>query len=161
MPARFQAAIFDVDGVLVDSPHQKAWRESLRELMEGEWSDIRGQTIWSPAAFTPHVYQEQMSGKPRMSGARAALEYFEVPDVDARAGEYAARKQAMVVRLIEAGDFTAYPDALRFIIAVKDAGMAGGGRVVVEECASVPEPDPARHVRAASKASACRRCGRA
>jgi beta-phosphoglucomutase len=35
MPA-FQGAIFDVDGVLVDSPHQKAWRESLRELMEGE-----------------------------------------------------------------------------------------------------------------------------
>jgi beta-phosphoglucomutase-like phosphatase (HAD superfamily) len=29
----------------------------------------------------------------------------------------------MVVRLIEAGDFTAYPDALRFIIAVKDAGL--------------------------------------
>jgi beta-phosphoglucomutase-like phosphatase (HAD superfamily) len=29
----------------------------------------------------------------------------------------------MVVRLIEAGDFHAYPDALRFIIAVKDAGL--------------------------------------
>jgi beta-phosphoglucomutase-like phosphatase (HAD superfamily) len=124
VPARFQAAIFDVDGVLVDSPHQKAWRESLRELMEGEWSGIRGQTVWSPEAFTPHVYQQQMSGKPRMSGARAALEYFEVPDADARAGEYAALKQAMVVRLIEAGDFTAYTDALRFIIAVKDAGIA-------------------------------------
>ena len=27
------------------------------------------------------------------------------------------------MRLIEAGDFTAYPDALRFIIAVKDAGL--------------------------------------
>ena len=123
MPASFQAAIFDIDGVLVDSPHEKAWRESLRELMEGEWSDIRDQTIWSPEAFTPLVYQEEMSGKPRMSGARAALEYFEVPDVDARAGEYATRKQVMVVRLIEAGDFTAYPDALRFIIAVKDAGI--------------------------------------
>ena len=34
MPTRFQAAIFDVDGVQVDSPHEKAWRESLRELME-------------------------------------------------------------------------------------------------------------------------------
>ena len=124
MPARFQGAIFDVDGVLVDSPHQKAWRESLRELMEGEWGGIRGQTSWSPGAFTPQVYQEQMSGKPRMSGARAALEHFGVPDADARAGQYAARKQAMVVRLIEAGDFTAYPDALRFIIAVKDAGIA-------------------------------------
>jgi beta-phosphoglucomutase len=29
----------------------------------------------------------------------------------------------MVVQLIDAGDFTAYPDALRFIIAVKDAGL--------------------------------------
>ena len=60
---------------------------------------------------------------PQMSGAQAALEYFQVPDTGARAAEYAARKQAMVVRLIEAGDFTAYPDALRFIISVKDAGI--------------------------------------
>jgi beta-phosphoglucomutase len=120
----FQGAIFDVDGVLVDSPHEKAWRESLRELMEGEWSDIRDQTTWSPEAFTPRLYEKEMSGKPRMSGARAALEYFHVPDDDdIRLAEYAKHKQAMVVRLIEAGDFTAYPDALRFIIAVKDSGM--------------------------------------
>jgi beta-phosphoglucomutase len=119
--SRFQGAIFDIDGVLVDSPHQKAWRESLRELMDGEWRNIRDQTTWSPEAFTPHLYQTEISGKPRMSGAQAALQYFQVPDADARAGEYTARKQAMVVRLIEAGDFTAYPDALRFIIAVKDA----------------------------------------
>jgi len=120
----FQGAIFDVDGVLVDSPHEKAWRDSLRELMEGEWNDIRDRTTWSPEAFTPQVYQEQMSGKPRLSGARAALKYFHVPDDhDLRLAEYAARKQEMVVRLIEAGDFTAYPDALRFIIAVKDTGI--------------------------------------
>jgi beta-phosphoglucomutase len=119
----FQGAIFDVDGVLVDSPHEKAWRESLRELMEGEWSDIRDRTTWSPEAFTSEVYQVEMSGKPRLSGARAALEYFEVPDDDARLAVYADRKQEMVVRLIEAGDFTAFPDALRFIIAVKDAGI--------------------------------------
>ena len=124
MPTGFQGAIFDVDGVLVDSPHEQAWRASLRELMEGQWSDIRGQTTWSPGAFTPHLYQSEISGKPRMSGARAALEYFQVPGADARAAQYAAHKQAMVVRLIEAGDFTAYPDALRFLIAVKDAGIA-------------------------------------
>jgi beta-phosphoglucomutase-like phosphatase (HAD superfamily) len=64
-----------------------------------------------------------MSGKPRMSGARAALEYFDVPDIDARVDAYAERKQKRVIELIEAGDFTAYPDALRFIIAVKDEGI--------------------------------------
>jgi len=111
--------------VLVDSPHERAWRESLRELMETEWSDIRDRTTWSPEAFTPRVYEEKMSGKPRMSGARAAFEYFHIPDDEDehRLLAYAQRKQEMVVRLIEAGDFTAYPDALRFIIAVKDAGL--------------------------------------
>ena len=123
MAGGFQGAIFDVDGVLVDSPHEKAWRESLRELMESDWASIREESTWSPEAFTSAVYQQQMSGKPRLSGARAALGYFEVPDADHRAVEYAARKQAMVVRLIEDGDFTAYPDALRFIIAVKHAGI--------------------------------------
>ena len=92
--------------------------------MESDWSDIRNRTSWSPEAFTSRVYEEQMSGKPRLSGARAALAYFHVPDDDGkRLAEFADRKQAMVVRLIEAGDFTAYPDALRFIIAVKDAGI--------------------------------------
>jgi beta-phosphoglucomutase len=118
----FRGAIFDVDGVLVDSPHEKAWRESLRELMEGDWSDIRDQTSWSPEGFTAAVYQKELSGKPRMSGAQAAIDYFGVPGGDARVQEYADHKQEMVVRLIDAGDFTAFPDALRFIIAVKDAG---------------------------------------
>ncbi len=97
----FRGAIFDVDGVLVDSPHEKAWREGLRELMEGDWSDIRDQTSWSPEAFTPQVYQSEMSGKPRFKGAQAALEYFGVPDAETRAKEYGDRKQAMIVELIE------------------------------------------------------------
>jgi beta-phosphoglucomutase len=29
----YQGATFDVDGVLVDSPHELAWREALKELM--------------------------------------------------------------------------------------------------------------------------------
>jgi len=119
----FHGAIFDVDGVLVDSPHETAWREALRELMESQWSDISGETTWTAERFTPQVYQQVMSGKPRMSGARAALDYFEVPDAETRVEAYAERKQAMVIELIEAGEFSAYPDALRFIIAVKDAGI--------------------------------------
>jgi len=123
MQTEFQGAIFDVDGVLVDSPHEAAWRDALRELMESQWSDISGDTTWTAERFTPQVYQQVMSGKPRMSGARAALDYFEVPDAETRVEAYAERKQTMVIELIEAGEFTAYPDALRFIIAVKNAGI--------------------------------------
>ena len=119
----FQGAIFDVDGVLVDSPHELAWRESFRMLMETEWRDIRDQTSYSPERFTPAVYQQVMAGMPRMAGARAAMEHFGVPDVDARVEQYAAGKQEHVVRLIEQGRFMAFPDALRFILAVKAMGI--------------------------------------
>ena len=87
MATTLEGAIFDVDGVLVDSPHEKAWRESLRELMESGWADVRAATTWSPEAFTSRVYQEYVSGKPRMSGARDALDYFGVPDADVRLPE--------------------------------------------------------------------------
>ena len=119
----FLGAVFDVDGVLVDSPHEQAWREGLQQLMENDWKDIRGQTSYAPEKFTPEVYQREMSGKPRYKGAQAALEYFGVPDAEERAQEYGDRKQVMVVELIEASQFHAYPDALRFVLAVKDAGL--------------------------------------
>ncbi|MGI9048841.1 MAG: HAD family hydrolase [Rubrobacteraceae bacterium] len=123
MAAGFRGAIFDVDGVLVDSPHEEAWREGLKKLMENEWSDIRDQTSYSPEAFTPQVYQSEMSGMPRYKGAQAALEYFEVPDAEERAQEYGDQKQVMIVELIEQSQFYAYPDALRFVLKVKEAGM--------------------------------------
>jgi beta-phosphoglucomutase-like phosphatase (HAD superfamily) len=119
----FRGAIFDVDGVLVDSPHEQAWQEGLRQLMEREWSDIRPETSYTPEEFTPEVYQKVMSGKPRYAGAQAVLEYFGVPDAQRRAREYGARKQVMITELIEAKEFKEYPDALRFVLAVKGAGI--------------------------------------
>jgi len=124
----FRGAIFDVDGVLVDSPHELAWREALGRLMDGEWRDIRDQTSWDPERFTPAVYQQAMAGKPRMAGARSALEHFGVPDVDARAERYAAAKQEYLVELVQEGRFMAFADALRFSLAVKAAGWQLPGR---------------------------------
>jgi trehalose/maltose hydrolase-like predicted phosphorylase/beta-phosphoglucomutase-like phosphatase (HAD superfamily) len=120
---RFRGAIFDVDGVLVDSPHELAWRGALAALMEGEWRDLRERTSWAAERFTAALYQRLMAGKPRLAGARAALEHFGVPDLDTNAERYAAVKQEQVVRLIEQGRFMAFPDALRFILAVKAAGI--------------------------------------
>ena len=51
----YQGAIFDADGVLVDSPHELAWREALKELLEGDWRDIRDRTSWTAERFTTRV----------------------------------------------------------------------------------------------------------
>ncbi|HTX85839.1 MAG TPA: HAD family hydrolase, partial [Streptosporangiaceae bacterium] len=122
-PMAFLGGIFDVDGVLVDSPHARAWQEALHDLMEGEWRVILPQTSYTPERFTLAVYQQIQAGKPRLAGAKAALEYFGVPDAGRRAERYATTKQEHVLRLIEEGQFTAFPDALRFILAVKGAGI--------------------------------------
>src|ERR1700754_1316769 len=119
----FGGAIFDVDGVLVDSPHELAWRESFTSLMEGAWRDIRDRTSWTPERFTPAVYQQAMAGMPRMAGARAAMEHFGVPDIDSRIQQYADAKQEHVLRLIDEGRFMAFPDALRFVLDVKALGI--------------------------------------
>src|SRR5215213_9591779 len=96
----FRGAIFDVDGVLVDSTHEQAWREGLQQLMENKWAFVRDKTSYAPEKFTPEVYQRVMSGKPRYAGAQAVLEHFEVPDPEQRAREYGDRKQVMIVDLI-------------------------------------------------------------
>jgi beta-phosphoglucomutase-like phosphatase (HAD superfamily) len=121
---RFHGAIFDVDGVLVDSPHERAWRESLQQLMAGPWRAIAPQTSYAPERYTTEVYQTYVAGKPREAGARAALDYFGIPDPDGqRLREYSATKQTYLLTLIEQGQFVAFDDALRFLLALKAAGV--------------------------------------
>jgi HAD superfamily hydrolase (TIGR01509 family) len=54
-----------------------------------------------------------------MSGARAVLDYFGVPDAEHRAVEYAERKQRRIRELINAGEFVAFVDALRFLVELR------------------------------------------
>ena len=119
----FQGGIFDVDGVLMNSPHYEAWRDALRELMDGEWAGIHDQTTYSPDAFTEDVYQEVLAGRPRLAGAQAALEHFHVPDAGTRAQRYAAVKQDHMTRLIRAGQFQPFDDALRLVLDTKALGV--------------------------------------
>jgi beta-phosphoglucomutase-like phosphatase (HAD superfamily) len=124
---RFNGAIFDVDGVLVDSPHERAWRDALKRLMAGPWRDIAAQTSYAPEKYTTEVYQTYVAGKPRAAGAKAALDYFGVPDPDGqRLNEYCDTKQADLIELIERGEFLAFDDALRFLLDIKAAGVLIG-----------------------------------
>ena len=103
------AAIFDVDGVLLASPHERAWREALRGFAD-------------PDRFTTAMYESHVAGKPRLSGARAALEALGVPEAERQAVIYAEKKQRRLEELIHAGSVAAFPDALRFVQAVGALG---------------------------------------
>ncbi|MBM2810297.1 MAG: family hydrolase [Chloroflexi bacterium] len=115
--------IFDVDGVLVDSPHERAWRESLRDLLATDWRGIDGAERVLATGLTTVIYQDHVAGKPRLSGARAVLDYFQLPSPDSRAPEYAACKQRRLVELIDDGQFSAFGDGLRFVLALKERGL--------------------------------------
>lgn len=103
------AAILDVDGVLLASPHERAWREALKGITD-------------PERFTTAMYQATVAGKPRLSGAVAALVALGVPNAAKRAPAYAASKQKRLEDLINGGGVTAFPDALRFVQAVRSLG---------------------------------------
>ncbi len=121
---RFTGGIFDIDGVVLDTPHEQAWRESLDQLMAGPWHDLAASSTYAPGGYTSAVYQEQVAGKPRLAGAAAALDYFHIPDPDgSRTRQYADVKQALLEQLAAAGNFHAYDDALRFLLSVKAAGV--------------------------------------
>ena len=103
------AAIFDVDGVLVASPHERAWRAAL-----GRFAD--------PAGFTTEFYQAHVAGRPRLEGARSALERLGVPNAAEQALIYAEEKQALIEQLIADGEFDAFPDAVRLASGLHASG---------------------------------------
>ncbi len=109
-PRAIRGAIFDVDGVLVDSPHEQAWRAALADFVD-------------PAGFTPAFYQAEVAGRPREDGARATLAALAPPADADRVARYGAAKQARVAALIAEGRFTAFPDAVRLAGRLHDAGL--------------------------------------
>lgn len=109
-PRLLSAAIFDVDGVLLASPHERAWREALVGFTD-------------PDRLTPQIYQEKVAGKPRLQGAFATLAVLGVPQAERQAPIYAIRKQARLEALIRGGKVAAFPDGLRFVHALKMMGL--------------------------------------
>lgn len=102
-----------MDGVLLASPHEQAWRDALAGYAD-------------PAAFTTSVYQAEVAGKPRNDGALAGLKAMGVAEPESKAVAYAEAKQARLEALIAQGEVKAFPDALRFVQAVHDLGWPLG-----------------------------------
>jgi beta-phosphoglucomutase family hydrolase len=141
LPAGMRACLFDLDGVLTKTAvvHAQAWKQMfdafLRERAE------RARTRFVPFDAVSD-YDEYVDGEPRLDGVRAFLASrgIELPEGDAADPPEAetvhglgTRKNELVLQLIERQGVAAYDGSVRYVHAVRDAGLR---RAVVSSSAN-------------------------
>jgi beta-phosphoglucomutase family hydrolase len=131
LPDRTRACLFDLDGVLTDtaSVHAAAWKQMFDEYLRAR-ADATGEP------FEPFDvkkdYGPYVDGKPRLDGTRAFLASrgITLPDGDATDGPdaetvngLATKKNALVNEKIHTVGVDVYPGSVRYLHAVRDAGL--------------------------------------
>lgn len=102
----FRAAIFDLDGVIVDTVplHFKAWKKMFAEYGRD---------------FTFDDYKEKVDGIPRMDGARAILTGFS----DEKLNEAAEKKQGYYLEALRTDKLTEYESTRNLIKEFRSRGV--------------------------------------
>lgn len=132
LPDGSRACLFDLDGVLTDtaSVHAAAWKQMfddyLRARAEREGTPFRPFDVKTD--YGPYV-----DGKPRLDGTRGFLESRGIelpegspddpPDAETVWG-LSTRKNDLVQEKIRTLGVDVYPGSVRYLRAVKDAGLA-------------------------------------
>jgi beta-phosphoglucomutase family hydrolase len=147
LPEGVTACLFDLDGVLTRTAvvHAAAWKEMFDAY-------LRARSARTGEPFVPfdqaEDYNEYVDGRPRRDGVRSFLDSrgIELPEGtpdDPPGAETVSglgnRKNELVLRLIRERGVDAYPGSVRYVQAVRDAGLA---RAVVSSsanCADVLE----------------------
>jgi len=110
--------IWDFDGVLVFTPHEKAWKRTAES--------------YGATGFDHDFYVTYVSGKPRYEGADNILgllglyEKFNATDSEKRQKlltEFAEAKNKLLQKLIEEGEYQVNWDAVEFLIESKEHGI--------------------------------------
>jgi len=141
LPDTIRACLFDLDGVLTETAkvHAAAWKRMFDDYLRQ-----RAQRTGDP--FTPfdevRDYDEYVDGRPRYDGVRGFLESRGIhlpegsPD-DPPGAEtvhgLGNRKNDIVLKMIREQGVEAYPGSVRYVHAVRDAGLA---RAVVSSSAN-------------------------
>src|SRR5581483_12312055 len=127
------ALLFDLDGVLTQTAkvHAAAWKEMFDSYLR-ERAD-RGGGSFRP--FDEHDYDEYVDGKPRADGVRSFLSSRGIelpegspgdpPDAETIHG-LGARKNEIVLRIIDRDGVEAYDGSVAYLCAVRTAGLKRG-----------------------------------
>jgi trehalose-phosphatase len=138
LPAKYDAVICDLDGVLTDTArlHFRAWKRLFDEVLAA-----RGQ-----APFTEDDYLSEVDGKPRMGGIRSLLAARGIdlpeggpsdPDDADTVAALAARKNRYFRELLDRDGVPAFPAAIACVRSWRAAGMATAVVSSSKNCATV------------------------
>ena len=131
MPAGVTGCLFDLDGVLTETAkvHAAAWKQMFDDYLCGR-AERRGER------FVPfdriRDYDQYVDGKPRYDGVRSFLlsRGIELPEGDPRnpPGEdtihgLGNRKNEIVLGLIHEHGVEPYEGSVRYVTAVREAGL--------------------------------------
>jgi beta-phosphoglucomutase family hydrolase len=131
LPSPIQACLFDLDGVLTQTAkvHAAAWKEMFDAF-------LRARATRTGEPFVPfdavEDYDEYVDGKPRYDGVRSFLasrgialpegDRSDSPQAETVAG-LGNRKNELVLALIRRDGVEAYDGSVRYVKAVRDAGL--------------------------------------
>jgi beta-phosphoglucomutase family hydrolase len=131
LPDSIRGCLFDLDGVLTETAkvHDAAWKEMFDDYLR-ERARRSGEPF---VPFDPVAdYDEYVDGKPRADGTRSFLASRGIelpeghendpPDAQTVYG-LGNRKNEIVLRRIHEDGVEAYPGSVRYVRAVKDAGL--------------------------------------
>ena len=131
LPDEVSVCLFDLDGVLTQTAkvHAAAWKE----MFDGF---LRDRAERSGEKFVPfdagHEYDEYVDGRPRADGVRTFLAARGIELPDGRADDPAdaetvsglgARKNDIVLKLIQESGVDPYEGSVRYLHAARDAGL--------------------------------------
>jgi beta-phosphoglucomutase family hydrolase len=127
LPETITACLFDLDGVLTGTAvlHSQAWKRTFDEFLRArDGADFR--------EFTDLDYATYVDGRPRADGVREFLRSRgielpegtpdDAPDAPTVNG-VGNRKNELVLKIIEERGVNPYPGSIRYLEAVKAAGL--------------------------------------
>lgn len=144
LPDQVRGCLFDLDGVLTKTAqvHDAAWKEMFDDFLRAR-AERTGQPF---VPFDPvRDYDEYVDGKPRAEGTRSFLasrgielpegEATDPPEEETISG-LSTRKNEIVQRRLRADGVQVYEGSVRYVRAVKAAGLP---RAVVTSSANCAE----------------------